>query len=204
MSAQVLKGIEVAKAINEDISEKVKKLDGYIPHLAIIRVGEKSDDIAYEKGAVKKMEKLGLEYTVYKFPEDITDERFQMEFDRIPYIFRFGRKRVKVMVPVLIVLVAAMCVFWSIFYSTKESTYIKPALEGYEPVCINSYDYKYLIITIIAAVLVVLVSLWMVLSTVYEKKAFAKASDTSARLRIDQQEKVREELQNWKLHRTDY
>ncbi|MBR5375772.1 MAG: bifunctional 5,10-methylene-tetrahydrofolate dehydrogenase/5,10-methylene-tetrahydrofolate cyclohydrolase, partial [Lachnospiraceae bacterium] len=52
MSAQVLKGIEVAKAINEDIAEKVKNLDGYIPRLAVIRVGEKADDIAYEKGAV--------------------------------------------------------------------------------------------------------------------------------------------------------
>ncbi|MBO4337061.1 MAG: hypothetical protein J5842_03215 [Lachnospiraceae bacterium] len=55
MSAQVLKGIEVAKAINEDIAEKVKNLDGYIPRLAVIRVGEKADDIAYEKGAVVKL-----------------------------------------------------------------------------------------------------------------------------------------------------
>ena len=83
MSAQVLKGIEVAKAINEGITEKVKNLDGYIPRLAIVRVGEKADDIAYEKGAVKKMEKLGLEYTLYTYPEDITNERFQNEFDRI-------------------------------------------------------------------------------------------------------------------------
>ncbi len=83
MSAEVLKGIEVAKAINESISERVKNLDGYIPRLAIVRVGEKADDIAYEKGAVKKMEKLGLEYTLYTYPEDITNERFQNEFDRI-------------------------------------------------------------------------------------------------------------------------
>lgn len=83
MSAEVLKGIEVAKAINEGIAEKVRNLDGYIPRLAIVRVGEKADDIAYEKGAVKKMEKLGLEYTLYTYPEDITNERFQNEFDRI-------------------------------------------------------------------------------------------------------------------------
>ncbi|MCR5652033.1 MAG: bifunctional 5,10-methylene-tetrahydrofolate dehydrogenase/5,10-methylene-tetrahydrofolate cyclohydrolase [Lachnospiraceae bacterium] len=83
MSAEVLKGIDVAKAINEGIIEKVKNLDGYIPRLAIIRVGERADDIAYEKGAVKKMEKLGLEYTLNTFPDDITNERFQSEFDRI-------------------------------------------------------------------------------------------------------------------------
>ena len=108
------------------------------------------------------------------------------------------------MVPVLIFFIAAMCISWSIFYSTKESTYINPALDGYEPVCINSYDYRYLIVTIATAAVVIFISLWMVLSELYEKRAFAKATDTAARLRIDQQERVREKLQEWKLHNTDY
>ncbi|MBQ7464374.1 MAG: bifunctional 5,10-methylene-tetrahydrofolate dehydrogenase/5,10-methylene-tetrahydrofolate cyclohydrolase [Lachnospiraceae bacterium] len=83
MSAEILKGIDVAKAINGSILEKVKNLDGMVPRLAIVRVGEKPDDVAYEKGAVKKMEKLGLEYSLYSYPEDITNERFMTEFDRI-------------------------------------------------------------------------------------------------------------------------
>ncbi len=83
MSAEILKGIDVAKSINGSILEKVKKLDGMVPRLAIVRVGEKPDDIAYEKGAVKKMEKLGLEYSLYSYPGDITNERFMNEFDRI-------------------------------------------------------------------------------------------------------------------------
>lgn len=83
MGAVVLKGMDVAKAINGSILEKVKKLDGMVPRLAIVRVGEKPDDIAYEKGAVKKMEKLGLEYSLYTYPADITNERFMTEFDRI-------------------------------------------------------------------------------------------------------------------------
>ncbi len=83
MAAQIIKGIEVAKSINERITEKVQKLDGYIPRLAIIRVGERADDIAYEKGASKKMEKVGMEYSTYTYPADITNEKFQAEFDRI-------------------------------------------------------------------------------------------------------------------------
>ncbi len=83
MAADVLKGVEVARSINELLTEKVKNLDGYIPRLAIIRVGEKADDIAYEKGAVKKMEKVGMEYSLYTYPQDIDNDKFQREFDRI-------------------------------------------------------------------------------------------------------------------------
>ena len=136
--------------------------------------------------------------------DEVFNAYYQMEFDRIPYFFRFGKKRIKLMVPALIFFIAAMCISWSIFYSTKESTYINPALDGYEPVCINSYDYRYLIVTIATAAVVIFISLWMVLSELYEKRAFAKATDTAARLRIDQQERVREKLQEWKLHNTDY
>ncbi len=83
MASEIIKGIEVAKSINETITEKIKNLDGYIPRLAIIRVGERADDIAYEKGASKKMEKVGMEYSTYTYPADITNEKFQAEFDRI-------------------------------------------------------------------------------------------------------------------------
>ena len=52
----VLLGIDVANAINEKIIEELKTRKK-IPNLAIIRVGEKADDISYERGAKKKMEK---------------------------------------------------------------------------------------------------------------------------------------------------
>lgn len=136
--------------------------------------------------------------------DEVFNAYYQMEFDRIPYIFRFGKKRIKIMVPVLIFFIAVMCISWSIFYSTKQSEQYGPAMAGYEPITINSYDYRYLVVTIVSAVLVFLVSLWMVLSELYEKKAFAKASDMSARLRIDQQERVREKHQEWKLHNTEF
>ena len=136
--------------------------------------------------------------------DDVFNGYYQMEFDRIPYIFRFGRKRIKVMFSVLIVFIVATCATWSIFYSTKESHYIAPAKAGYEPVCINSYDYRILIVAIVLAILVMLISLWMTLSLVYERKAFAKATDLAARLNIEREEKVRERFQEWKLHNREY
>lgn len=80
---QELRGINVANAINEKILEDVKGLKGAIPHLAIIRVGERPDDMSYERGATKKMDKLGFRVTSYVYPNEITNEKFQKEFDKI-------------------------------------------------------------------------------------------------------------------------
>ena len=79
----VLKGIEVAKAINEEIAEEMKTWNGSLPHLAIVRVGDKPDDIAYERGAMKKMEKVGFLVSSYIYKEDISNEKFLAEFDQI-------------------------------------------------------------------------------------------------------------------------
>lgn len=48
-----LRGLPVANAINEKLIEQIKDMD-VLPQLAIIRVGERPDDCAYERGAVKK------------------------------------------------------------------------------------------------------------------------------------------------------
>lgn len=51
---EILKGLPVANAINEKLMEQVKSIEGSLPHLAIIRVGERPDDCSYERGAVKR------------------------------------------------------------------------------------------------------------------------------------------------------
>lgn len=80
---EILKGLPVANAINEKITEKLKDWKGSLPHLAIVRVGERPDDLSYERGASKKMEKVGMEYSIHAFPADIDNETFQKEFDKI-------------------------------------------------------------------------------------------------------------------------
>ena len=80
---EILKGLPVANAINEKLMEQVKSIDGPLPHLAIIRVGERPDDCSYERGAVKKMDKVGVRCTTYTFDADIDNETFQAEFDKI-------------------------------------------------------------------------------------------------------------------------
>ena len=56
-----LKGAEVSAKIKEQVQAELEGWRGPVPKLAIIRVGEKADDISYERGAIKKMERFGLQ-----------------------------------------------------------------------------------------------------------------------------------------------
>lgn len=60
--AELLKGLPVAAAIDENTKEllDVALKAGVVPTLAIVRMGEKPDDIYYENAAEKKCIKLGL------------------------------------------------------------------------------------------------------------------------------------------------
>ena len=84
-----LLGGPVAQKICENIIdrlEKAKKSDKYpgrLPKLAIVRVGRREDDLAYERGAVKRTEKVGMDCEIFEFDTDITNEEFQKEFIKI-------------------------------------------------------------------------------------------------------------------------
>lgn len=82
MSAKLLKGKPVADSMQETLSEKAHELrkNGIIPKLCIIRVGEKSDDIAYETGAKKKMAAIGIEVDHVLFDLDCTQEEIEKTF----------------------------------------------------------------------------------------------------------------------------
>lgn len=62
------KGAPVAAALMEDLTGRIERLSGagVTPTLAIVRVGERPDDRAYETGAVKRCEKAGV--AVKRFP----------------------------------------------------------------------------------------------------------------------------------------
>lgn len=80
---ELLKGAPVSAAIREWVAEEIKQLQGSVPKLAIIRVGEKPDDMSYERSAVKKMEAFGLRVQIFVFPKDISDEEFKEAFQKI-------------------------------------------------------------------------------------------------------------------------
>ncbi len=80
---QILKGVDAAKKINEEILATMQEHKDLKVTLGIVRVGERGDDIAYERGVIKKCEKLGFSYELFKFDADISNDDFIKEFDKI-------------------------------------------------------------------------------------------------------------------------
>lgn len=78
-----LKGSVVSAKIKEQVQDMLGRLEGCVPRLAIIRVGENPDDMSYERGAVKKMESFGLQVQSCVFPGDMSDDAFKREFQAI-------------------------------------------------------------------------------------------------------------------------
>ena len=56
---------------------------GVDPKLAIVRVGARGDDLAYERGALKRFAGLGITTQVYELPEDIEQADFDAEFGKV-------------------------------------------------------------------------------------------------------------------------
>ena len=83
--AELLKGAAVAAAINEKLTERVKALGekGVTPTLAILRVGEREDDLSYERGAVKRCSQVGVEVKKVVLPEDVDEKTFFAALDEL-------------------------------------------------------------------------------------------------------------------------
>lgn len=66
------------KAVSDSIGETLRpviddlKNKGVIPTLAVVRVGAREDDLAYERGLKKKFETYGCAFRVLELPEDVT------------------------------------------------------------------------------------------------------------------------------------
>ena len=76
--AEILKGAPVAAAITAQMQKDVEGLraKGVDPTLAILRVGERPDDLAYERGALKRAEKAGVTVKQVVLPEDVSQDDF--------------------------------------------------------------------------------------------------------------------------------
>ncbi len=82
---QRLGGKEVADKIVNEIKVKVEELKGkgIKPKLAILRVGAREDDLAYERGVLKRFETAGVEVEVTAVESSISQEDLDRTFDGI-------------------------------------------------------------------------------------------------------------------------
>ena len=85
MADLLLKGAEVAKALTETLQQETEQLKakGVQPCLAILRVGARDDDLSYERGAMKRCEKVGIAVRSVVLPEDVTQEMLMGEVRKL-------------------------------------------------------------------------------------------------------------------------
>ena len=83
--AKQLLGKEVNAQLNERIKADVAALKekGIKPTLGIIRVGEREDDLSYERGATKRCETLGVSYKKYVLPVEASQEDVLRVIDEV-------------------------------------------------------------------------------------------------------------------------
>ena len=83
--AQILKGKPVADALTAQMKKDVEELKaaGVTPTLCIFRVGERPDDLSYERGATKRASVVGIEVRNVILPADVSQEVFDTEFRKV-------------------------------------------------------------------------------------------------------------------------
>lgn len=83
--AVLLKGTPVATAITESLILRREALNqkGISPKLAILRIGEGESDLAYERAAMKRCEKIGIEVTGIILPDKAPEDAVLAEIEKI-------------------------------------------------------------------------------------------------------------------------
>ncbi len=83
--AQLLKGAPVAAAMTEQLAARTEGLKqaGVTPALCILRLGERPGDLVYERSAMKRCGKVGIEVREIVLPEDCTRERLLETIEQV-------------------------------------------------------------------------------------------------------------------------
>jgi len=76
---QELRGIPVVNSLNDKLATEISalKVKGIVPKLAVVRVGEREDDIAYEKGIIKRFANGNALADVVMLPSDVTQDKLE-------------------------------------------------------------------------------------------------------------------------------
>ena len=80
--AQIIKGAEVAAQLKKQMKADIEAA-GVTPVLAVVRVGAKESDLAYERGVMKTCGSVGIEVRVFEYPEDIDQKSLEEEFLKV-------------------------------------------------------------------------------------------------------------------------
>ena len=112
--------------------------------------------------------------------DEVFDMLYNDEFSKIPFAFRFGKMRIKIVMGLMILFCAASCIIPTVLLIMH--------IPGF---CTT-------LITL--ALITALLTGWMVISITFEKRAFNKAQILSYRYQVYAEEKAKERLSKWRIH----
>ena len=83
--AKILRGAPVAEAMTEALKPRAEALRarGVAAKLAILRVGERADDMSYEQAAVKRCAAVGIEVESVALPLSVTQSELTAAIERL-------------------------------------------------------------------------------------------------------------------------
>ncbi len=78
MSILLKGGVVAAAMVEEDVARaNVLRQQGICPKLAIVRVGERPNNLSYEKSAIKRCDKIGVDVQCFTLPEEAAQEELE-------------------------------------------------------------------------------------------------------------------------------
>ena len=82
---EVLKGKAVSRSLTEKTLKKVEvlKKEGIFPTLAMVRLGEKPEDLSYERGAMKRAVESGIMVRQFVYDEKIPQQELMNEIAKL-------------------------------------------------------------------------------------------------------------------------
>lgn len=81
----IMKGAPVAQKIQEDLEHEVVELkkNGIVPCLTLIRIGNREDDLVYQRSAQKRMSKIGIECRIVEISEDANESEVKTQIGKV-------------------------------------------------------------------------------------------------------------------------
>ena len=128
---------------------------------------------------------------------------FNEQFEKIPILFRFSRKRFIASIIVMAVFFVAGMIFLRLFDDSGKYVTI-PTMGGGYSFGFNEYNYLYMYLMIMCFAVIALIAGWITISKIFEQRAFKKATELSNMIFLTQRHKRAVEWSNWKMHNRDY
>ena len=135
--------------------------------------------------------------------DKVFNELYDEEFEKIPFLFRFSRKRCIIAFAVTGGLTVLMLILTTILQETSRTVLID-AMPGHDPFMINTFDSRVVTALIIVAVAVFMLTLWIVIAKWFEKRAFTKASKLANMIFLSERHRTELKWQDWKMENRDY